>query len=61
LPQPFVIDIFGNNVDQLRELADQTVARLRPIRALTGIFNNDGYLITELQIIPRPDALPSTR
>lgn len=57
LPQPFVIDIFGNNVDQLRELADQTVARLRPIRALTGIFNNDGYLITELQIIPRPDAL----
>ncbi len=29
------------------------VQRLRPIPALTGIFNNDGYLITELQITPR--------
>jgi cobalt-zinc-cadmium resistance protein CzcA len=57
LPQPFVIDIFGSSVDELRELADQTVDRLRPIPALTGIFNNDGYLITELQITPRPDVL----
>jgi cobalt-zinc-cadmium resistance protein CzcA len=57
LPQPFVIDIFGSSVDELRELADQTVDRLRPIPAQTGIFNNDGYLITELQITPRPDVL----
>jgi len=57
LPQPFVIDIFGSSVDELRVLADKTVARLRPIPALTGIFNNDGYLITELQITPRVDAL----
>jgi cobalt-zinc-cadmium resistance protein CzcA len=33
------------------------VERLRPISALTGIFNNDGYLITELQITPRTAAL----
>jgi len=57
LPQPFVIDIFGSSVDELRVLADKTVARLRPIPALTGIFNNDGYRITELQITPRVGAL----
>ena len=57
LPQPFVIDIFGGNVDRLRSLSQQMVSRLRPIPALTGIFNNDGYLITELQIVPRIAAL----
>ncbi len=57
LPQPFAIDVFGSSVDELRVLADRTVARLRPIPALTGIFNNDGYRVTELQISPRVGAL----
>ena len=57
LPQPFVIDVYGSSVDKLRDVSEQIVQRLRPIRALTGIFNNDGYLITELQITPRTDAL----
>ncbi len=57
LPQPFVIDVFGNSVTELRKLSEQMVRRLRPIPALTGIFNNDGYLITELRITPRVDAL----
>lgn len=57
LPQPFVIEVFGSSVDQLRTLSEQIVRRLRPIHALTGIFNNDGYLITELQITPKVDAL----
>ena len=57
LPQPFVIDVFGSSVDELRSLSEQIVQRLRSIHALTGIFNNDGYLITELQITPRTDAL----
>ena len=57
LPQPFVIDVFGSNIDGLRNLSQEIVQRLRPIPALTGIFNNDGYLITELQITPRIDAL----
>lgn len=57
LPQPFVIDVFGSNIDGLRSLSQEIVQRLRPIPALTGIFNNDGYLITELQITPRIDAL----
>jgi cobalt-zinc-cadmium resistance protein CzcA len=57
LPQPFVIDVYGNNIDRLRSLSQEMVQRLRPIPALTGIFNNDGYLITELQITPRIAAL----
>ena len=59
LPQPFVIDVFGNSIDELRTVADQTVARLRPIPALTGIFNNDGYLTTNVQITPNVAALAS--
>ena len=57
LPQPFVIDVYGSSVVAMRALAAQMVDRLRPIPALTGIFNNDGYLITELQITPKLDAL----
>ncbi|HEV2133619.1 MAG TPA: efflux RND transporter permease subunit [Terracidiphilus sp.] len=57
LPQPFVIDLFGSDINHLRSLSQNIVQRLRPIPALTGIFNNDGYLITELQITPRPGAL----
>jgi cobalt-zinc-cadmium resistance protein CzcA len=57
LPQPFVIDVYGTDINELRNVSEQMVQRLRPIRSLTGIFNNDGYLITELQITPRMDAL----
>lgn len=57
LPQPFVIDVFGSDINRLRSLSENIVQRLRPIPALTGIFNNDGYLITELQITPRLGAL----
>lgn len=57
LPQPFVIDVFGSDIDRLRSLSEEMVQRLHSIPALTGIFNNDGYLITELQITPRMDAL----
>jgi cobalt-zinc-cadmium resistance protein CzcA len=57
LPQPFVIDVYGSNVSEMRSLAAQMVERLRPIPALSGIFNNDGYLITQLQITPDMNAL----
>ncbi len=57
LPQPFVIDVYGSSVAEMRALSAQMVERLRPISALTGIFNNDGYLITELQITPKMNAL----
>ncbi len=57
LPQPFVIDVYGSSIAEMRSLAAKMVDRLRPIPALTGIFNNDGYLITQVQITPKIDAL----
>lgn len=57
LPQPFVIHLFGSSITELRTLADQVAARLRPIPALASIFNNDGYPVTQLQLQPRPEAL----
>jgi cobalt-zinc-cadmium resistance protein CzcA len=57
LPQPFVIHVFGSDVAQLRALSEQVAARLRPIPALSDLFNSDGYPITQLQIEPRDDAL----
>jgi len=57
LPQPFVIEVYGSSVAEMREIAGKMVDRLGKIHALTGIFNNDGYLITELQITPKMGAL----
>lgn len=57
LPQPFVIHVFGSDVVQLRALADEVAARLRPIPALSDLFNSDGYPVTQLQIEPRDAAL----
>ena len=57
LPQPFVINVYGSRISEMRTIAAQMVDRLLPIPALTGIFNNDGYLITQIQITPKMDAL----
>jgi cobalt-zinc-cadmium resistance protein CzcA len=57
LSQPFVISVFGGNLAQLRRLSDEITARLRPIPALSDIFNDDGYPVSELDIEPRMSAL----
>lgn len=57
LPQPFVINVYGSNISELRTIAQQAVRRLRPIHALSGIFDNDGYRVTQLRITPRVNAL----
>jgi cobalt-zinc-cadmium resistance protein CzcA len=57
LPQPFVIHVFGSDVTEMRRLAEQITARLRPIPALANIFDNDGYPVTQLRIEPRGSAL----
>ncbi len=57
LPQPFVIHLFGNRIGRLRALSEKIAARLRRVPALTGIFNNDAYPVTQLQLLPRPAAL----
>ncbi|HVA62947.1 MAG TPA: efflux RND transporter permease subunit, partial [Terriglobales bacterium] len=57
LPQPFVIRLFGASTARLRALAQQVAARLKPIPALSDVFNNDGYPITEVQLEPHPGAM----
>ena len=57
LPQPFVIHVFGSSVPELRLLSREITARLRTVPALSDIFNNDGYPITQLTIAPRAAAL----
>lgn len=57
LPQPFVIHLFGNQIDEMRALSQQIVERLRRVPALTDIFNNDAYPVTELRIEPKPASL----
>ncbi len=61
LPQPFVLDLFGNSIQELRGLAQQVTARLRSVPALSDIFNNDAYPITELQLQPIASALAAYR
>lgn len=57
LPQPFVIHVFGSSIQQLRTVAAQVAARLRRVPALSSLFDNDGYPVTQLQIEPREAAL----
>jgi multidrug efflux pump subunit AcrB len=57
LPQPFVIHVFGARVAELRQIAQDIAARLRGIPALSNVFNNDGYPVTQLQLEPRTQAL----
>ncbi len=52
LPQPFVIHIFGARVRTLRATATMVATRLRRIKALSDIFDSDGYPVTQLQITP---------
>ena len=57
LPQPFVVHLFGASIGELRAVSEKIAARLRHVPALTDIFNNDAYPVTELRIEPKPDAL----
>uniref|UniRef100_A0A7V5CSQ4 Efflux RND transporter permease subunit n=1 Tax=Acidobacterium capsulatum TaxID=33075 RepID=A0A7V5CSQ4_9BACT len=57
LPQPFVIDVFGNSLQTLRSVSEKITHRLSSIPALNDVFNNDGYRVTELRITPDASAL----
>ncbi len=57
LPQPFEITLFGNRVRVLRRLSQAVAARLRTVPALSDIFNDDAYPVTQLQVAPRPQVL----
>ena len=53
LPQPFVLRLFGPNISTLRSLSKEITAKLRHINALTDVFNDDGYPVTQIRLQPR--------
>jgi len=57
LPQPFVIDVYGDSIEALQSLSNEVTRRLSGISDLSDVFNNDAYPVTELQITPNPDGL----
>ncbi|APA87071.1 efflux RND transporter permease subunit [Paraburkholderia sprentiae WSM5005] len=57
LPQPFVIDVYGDSITTLQSLSSEVTSRLAEVPNLSDVFNNDGYPITELQITPNPAGL----
>jgi len=59
LPQPFEIQLFGTEFPQMSTLADQIIGRLSKVAGLSGVFNNDGYPETQIEVRPRPAALAS--
>ena len=57
LPQPFVLRIFGPDIEKLRSLSQTITHKLRKVPLLSDVFNNDGYPITQIRIRPRLTAL----
>ena len=53
LPQPFVVRVLGDRIDKLRAISDKVTKRLKQIPALSDVFNNDGYPVTQLRIEPK--------
>ncbi|MBW4025365.1 MAG: efflux RND transporter permease subunit [Proteobacteria bacterium] len=57
LPQPFALDLFGDDLSQLSVSAHAIAQRLSRVPGLSDLFNDQGYPETEISITPRPAAL----
>ncbi|MGH7043288.1 MAG: efflux RND transporter permease subunit, partial [Acetobacteraceae bacterium] len=57
LPQPFVVHLYGSSIAELRTLSERIARRLRKIPALSDVFNNDAYPVTQIQVLPKAGAL----
>jgi cobalt-zinc-cadmium resistance protein CzcA len=57
LPQPFALDLFGDDLSQMSANAKAITQRLSHVSGLSGLFDDDGYPETQLRITPRPAAL----
>ncbi|WP_291426141.1 efflux RND transporter permease subunit [Acidocella sp.] len=57
LPQPFEIQLYGTKFAEMATLADAITSRLDKVNGLSGVFNNDGYPETQINVQPRPAAL----
>lgn len=59
LPQPFELTLYGNHIDTLRQLSEAITKRLKTVPALTDVFNNDAYPVTQLVVEPRTETMRS--
>ena len=59
LPQPFEIQLFGTDFPRMTALAEQIVARLAQVDGLSGVFDDDGYPQTRIEVQPRAAVLAS--
>ena len=57
LPQPFALDLYGDNLGQMSTTAQNIVQRLGRVPGLSDLFNDQGYPETQIRITPRPAAL----
>ena len=57
LPQPFEVQLYGAKFQEMSKLANEITARLDKVNGLSGVFNDDGYPETQINVQPRPAAL----
>ena len=57
LPQPFALDLYGDNLGQMAATAQTIAQRLGSVPGLSDLFNDQGYPETQVRITPRPAAL----
>lgn len=57
LPQPFVVRVLGNDLSTPRAISLKVTQRLKRVPALADVYNNDGYLVTQLRIEPNNQRL----
>ena len=57
LPQPFALDLYGDNLAQMSATAQKIAQRLGRVPGLSDLFNDQGYPETQIRITPRPAAL----
>ena len=57
LPQPFEIQLSGRDLSTMGVLAGEVVNRLAAVKSLSGVFDNDGYPGTQIEVQPLTAAL----
>ncbi|MDE2489253.1 MAG: efflux RND transporter permease subunit, partial [Elusimicrobia bacterium] len=57
LPQPFVLDVFGSRISELRSLSERFTSVLKNVPSLTAIFNNSAYPVSQIRLEPDVAAL----
>ncbi|MDE1905262.1 MAG: efflux RND transporter permease subunit [Rhodospirillales bacterium] len=57
LPQPFALDLYGDDLGQMSATAQAIAQRLGRVPGLSDLFNDQGYPETQIRITPRLGAL----